>query len=148
MEEYNVNHTARQVLEIIPLVMRIVTAELRRGTHHPIVPAQLGVLTILAQRSCNLSELAEQHAVSLPTMSSTVSKMVEQGWVARARSSHDRRHLLIKLTPAGRTVLEQITAQMVTRVAELLTPLTAEAHKDLTAGLAVLQQVFAVPINH
>jgi DNA-binding MarR family transcriptional regulator len=138
--------TARQILEIVPAVMQIVAAELRQ-TEHPMVPTQLGVLTLLADHPCNLSEIAGHHAVSLPTMSNTISKMARHGWVQRSRSPEDRRKLLIEIMPQGLAVLEQIGLQVVSRIAELLKPLSEEERETLLAGLAVLQTAFAVVPN-
>jgi DNA-binding MarR family transcriptional regulator len=132
---------AQAVLQIIPSVMRFLTAELRQ-TNTPITPPQLGVLTLLAEDSYNLSELAEQHGVSLPTMSSIVSKMVAAGWVERERSSQDRRVVMLALTPAGHTLLEQIGKQFIGKVAEQLTAVPADKLNELQGGLTLLQTVF------
>jgi DNA-binding MarR family transcriptional regulator len=134
---------ARRIIEILPTVMQVVTAELRR-TQYPLVPTQLGVLTMLADHPCNLSELAEHHVVSLPTMSNIISKMVAQGWVARTRAEHDRRMLLIEITAVGRGVWLEIGRQIISRITELLTPLSADEREALLTGLVLLQTAFAV----
>lgn len=135
--------TARQIVEIVPAVMQIVAAELRRA-EHPMVPTQVGVLTLLAHHPCNLSELAGYHAVSLPTMSNTISKMVKLGWVQRKRSPQDRRMLLIEITREGLDVWEQIGRQVIAAVNDLLRPLSERERVTLLDGLAVLRQAFAV----
>ncbi len=137
-------HTAaREVLEIIPLVMRTVAAELRRAGQ---APSHFRLLAMLAHRASNLSELAEKHAVSLPTMSNTISTLVERGWVKRTQAAHDRRQVLIELTPAGRTVLAAIRRQAEAHVAELLAPLSQSERKTLLAGLAILREVFEASV--
>ncbi|MEZ4641301.1 MAG: MarR family transcriptional regulator [Chloroflexota bacterium] len=72
--------TAQQILLILPMLMRIMAAEFRQ-MQRALLPAHLSVMFILSQGSCNLSELAEQLAVSPPTMSNTVSKLVADGLV-------------------------------------------------------------------
>ena len=139
--EHNHHGIAQSILQIIPSVMRFLAAELRQADV-PLLPPQLGALTLLAQKSYNLSELAEQHGVSLPTMSSTMSKMVAAGWVERQRSEEDRRIVMLALTPAGHTLVQNIGQQLVHRVAKELTELPADALKDLQTGLAVLQTIF------
>jgi DNA-binding MarR family transcriptional regulator len=134
---------ARQVVEIVPAIMQIVAAELRHA-EYPMVPTQIGVLTLLAHHSCNLSELAVYHAVSLPTMSNTISKMVKLGWVQRTRSPHDRRMLLIEITEEGLAVWEQIGRQVISAVTDLLRPISGSEREMLLAGLAVLRRAFAV----
>jgi DNA-binding MarR family transcriptional regulator len=133
--------TAQQVVEIVPLVMRVVAAELRR-TQRPLIPAHLGVLFFLAQRPRNLSELAELQAVSLPTMSNTIGKMAQEGWLERTRAAHDRRMLLIEITPAGEAILAEISGDIIGKVAQLLNPLSPEDLGALQAGLAILRRSF------
>ena len=137
----NNSQTAAQVVEIVPLVMRIVAAELRQ-TEPFLIPAHLGVLFLLTQQPRNLSELAELQAVSLPTMSNTISKMAQEGWVTRTRADHDRRVLLIEITPAGEAVLAEMSGYIVNKVAQILDPLSAAELEMLRAGLVILRRAF------
>src|SRR5258708_30928058 len=75
--------SARDILEIIPLVMRTVAAELRSAGEMP-APAHFGLLSILSARPRMLTELAALQGVSLPTISNSISAMVDRGWVPRA----------------------------------------------------------------
>jgi DNA-binding MarR family transcriptional regulator len=125
----------------VPLIMRVVAAELRR-TGQGLVPAHLGVLLLLSQEPRNLSELAEHQAVSLPTMSATVSKMAQAGWLKRTRAVHDRRMLLIEITPSGESALAQISAHIIENVATILAPLSTEDLAALRTGLAILRRSF------
>ena len=133
----------RQVLETIPLVMRTLASELRH-TGYTMAPGHFRLLFILTKRSHNLSELAERQAVTLPTMSNSVTTLVERGWVKRVRAPHDRRMVFIELTPAGRAVLSDIRRRAEERVVELLAPLSPAECDRLSAGLEVLGSVFAL----
>lgn len=133
--------TARQVLEIIPPVMRIVSAELRRA-QPAMIPAHLGVLFLLSQQPRNLSELAGLQMVSLPTMSNTVSKMVGEGWVRRTQSERDRRMWLIEITPAGQATLDEMSKRVIAATARLLDKLSADDLDALRKGLTILQRSF------
>src|SRR2546423_14051248 len=101
--------TARELLEIIPLVMRTVAAELRAAGEMP-APAHFGLLSILNVRPRMLSDLASLQGVSLPTMSSSISAMVERGWVRRTSPApeSDRRVVTIEVTATGRAALERV----------------------------------------
>src|SRR2546423_11388584 len=81
--------SAREILEIIPLVMRTVAAELRPAGELP-APAHFGLLSVLSIRPRMLTDLASLQGVSLPTMSSSVSAMVERGWAKRLAAVDDR----------------------------------------------------------
>ena len=65
---------ARKLLQIIPSVMQTLAAELRK-TGQLLSPSQFGVMVTLHYHPCNLSELAEHQGVSLPTMSSTITRL-------------------------------------------------------------------------
>jgi hypothetical protein len=60
MTRVQARDTAREILEIIPLVMRTVAAELRAAGEMP-APAHFGLLSILSIRPRMLSDLAFLH---------------------------------------------------------------------------------------
>jgi DNA-binding MarR family transcriptional regulator len=133
---------AEKVILTIPIIMRMVTADMRRQQTQ-LVPAQLGVLGALAQyASCNLSELAEHSGVSLSTMSGTISHMVGQGWVKRTPDPRDRRMILLELTPDGRVLLTEMVQLIVSHISDLLAPLSAAELTAIENGLVTLQKVF------
>ena len=137
---------ARDILQIVPLVMRAVAAELRSAGELP-APAHFGLLSILSQRPRTLTELASLQGVSLPTMSSSISAMVERGWVRRGAPEADKRVVLIDVTTTGRAALDRVAKAAEAHLAEVLAPLDAPSRRRLHAGLAVLRKVFtpAVP---
>ncbi len=133
---------ARQLLEVLPRVMRLVAAELWRADP-PLAPSHLRALRRLVDGSRNLSELAQELGVSLPTMSKTVSHLSERGWVSRVEAEHDRRMLCLALTPSGRIALGRIHARAVRQVSRLLEPVSGSDGEALLAGLAVLGRTLA-----
>jgi len=132
---------ARDVLEIIPLVMRTVAAELRAGGELP-APAHFGLLPILVEHSRTLTELATLHGVSLPTMSSSITAMAERGWVRRAAPETDRRVVMIEVTPTGRSALDRVARCAEAHLADVLAPLDAPSRRRLQNGLGELRKVF------
>ena len=108
MTRVQARETAREILEIIPLVMRTVAAELRAAGEMP-APAHFGLLSILSVRPRTLTDLASLQGVSLPTMSNSISAMVERGWVRREAPDGDRRVVMIEVTPTGRAALERVS---------------------------------------
>lgn len=137
---------AQQVVAVILLVMQTLASEMRR-TEPGLAPAHLRLLTVLAQRAHHLRELAEVQEVTLPTMSSSVTTLVERGWVSRIRDARDRRMVLIELTPAGWAVLEDIKGKIEAHVGEFLGPLSATDCQQVLAGLAILRAAFASNAN-
>ena len=142
MTRVQARETAHELLEIIPLVMRTVAAELRAAGEMP-APAHFGLLSILAVRPRMLTDLASLQGVSLPTMSNSISAMVERGWVRRAAPEADRRVVMIEATPTGRAALERVSRCAEAHLAEVLAPLDLPARKRLQGGLGVLRKVFS-----
>ena len=142
MTRVQARDTAREILEIIPLVMRTVAAELRAAGEMP-APAHFGLLLILSVRPRMLSDLASLQGVSLPTMSNSISAMVERGWVRREAPDGDRRVVMIDVTPTGRAALERVGRAAEAHLADVLAPLDLPARRRLVGGLGVLRKVFA-----
>ena len=120
MTRVQARETAREILEIIPLVMRTVAAELRAAGEMP-APAHFGLLSVLSVRST----------------------MVERGWVRRAAPEGDRRVVMIEVTTTGRAALERVSRCAEVHLAEVLAPLDMPARRRLQGGLGVLRKVFA-----
>ena len=133
-----VRAVSQEIVEVIPLIMRTIVAD-HHSSSHSMSPAHLRLLTILAHHSCNLSELALRQAVRLPTMSNSISVLVQRGWVKRVPSPDDRRQVVLELTPDGRAVLCDIKGQAEARVAELLGRLSSDELKRLSAGITILE---------
>ena len=134
--------TARDILEIIPLVMRALRADLHQPPDLP-SPVHFRLLHALLDGPHNLSELAEKHNVTLPTMSNTITTLCEHGLVVRTKSRDDRRRVIIQLTPEGQALFEKIKSQAECRIVETLSSLSEKEHRQLSEGLAVLKRAFA-----
>jgi DNA-binding MarR family transcriptional regulator len=70
-------------------------------------PAQLHVLGVLREVGpITVSQLASLLAISAPSTSAMVDRMVDAGLVERARSEEDRRIVSVWVTPAGEQALK------------------------------------------
>jgi DNA-binding MarR family transcriptional regulator len=141
MTKPQARETAREILKIIPLVMRTVAAELRAAGEMP-APAHFGLLSTLALQAHTLTELARLQGVSLPTMSDSVTTMAQRGWVRRTIASKDRRSVVIEVTATGRAALDRVGRSAEAHLAVALAPLDATSRRRLQAGLGVLGKVF------
>ena len=135
---------AKRVLETIPLFMRYLRQDMQR-LHEQLDPGQMQILGMLSHHEFSVSELAERHKVSPPSMSKTVNSMVERGWVERVPVPSDRRVVHLKLTPEGLRMLTEIQGAMVERVAEVVATLSPEDCERLSGGLDVLYAAFGSP---
>jgi DNA-binding MarR family transcriptional regulator len=79
-------------------------AEQRVGVHG----AQLHALRQLADSpTMSLTELADRTHTDISSVSVVVSRLVEQGLVARKAADDDRRRLSLALTPRGKSLLRR-----------------------------------------
>jgi DNA-binding MarR family transcriptional regulator len=138
--------TARKLLEVMPLVMRTVAAELRAAGELP-APAHFPLLHMLSEHPRSLSELAAFRGVSLPSMSSSVTTLVGRGWVKRTapQADGDRRVVMLEVTAGGRAALDRVARVAERGLAEVLAPLNGPAGRRLQEGLGVMRAVFAAP---
>lgn len=140
VQEMTRQQIAHRILQVFLPLMRIVAAEVRR-TEYAVAPAHFGLLTMLNHGSYNLGELAEKQGVSLPTMSNSVSTLVERGWITRRSSKSDRRVIIVELTPLGEQILADIQARVEERVVEMLSDLSQNELEQLTGSMEILDNV-------
>jgi DNA-binding MarR family transcriptional regulator len=144
MTRTQARESARDLLEIMPLVMRTLAAELRAAGEMP-APAHFALLAMLAERPRTLTELANLRGVSLPTMSNSITALVQHAWVRRVESTEDRRVVMVEVTATGRSALDRVTRSAEGHIAEALASLDSTSRRRLQAGLGVLRKVFTVP---
>lgn len=86
-------------------------------------PHQFSVLARLDRAAATPGELAEIEKVSAPSMTRTVSALVQAGLVGREDNPADRRQVVLRLTDSGREQLRDVRARrdvwMSTRLAQL-----------------------------
>lgn len=77
---------------------------------------EFSILVLVASNTdVNQKQLGQALDVSAPNMAITLDRLVQRGWVERVRSTKDRRSMWIRLTPAGKDLVqraEKIAATM------------------------------------
>jgi DNA-binding MarR family transcriptional regulator len=132
---------AKGLLEVIPRMMHGLRGELWRGAP-PLEAAMFRTMAGLGRRPCSLSDLAGRQGVSLPTMSRTISSLVERGWVERREDPGDRRQVRLELTPVGRAHFARAQARLLRKLADGLNRLSAEEMRGLAGAIAALERAF------
>lgn len=132
---------ANRILEVIPLVMRSLAAEMRR-TGHTLSPSHFRVLAHLYMERMSLGELARQICVSPPTISRSITTLQERGWVQRVPSNRDGRVVFAELTPQGRQVLGEMERQSRQWISHYLEGLSTQEQQALLTGIDLLRDVF------
>src|SRR5262245_52484967 len=135
---------AREVLDVIPLVMRTVRTEMRRHRAPGLSVPHFRVLAYLGRNAgASLSEVAEHVGLQLPSMSTLIDGLVTRGFVTRAPSATDRRRVTLNLTPSGQATLATSRQHSQAKLAEHLAALTPEQQATIIAAMGALREVFA-----
>lgn len=125
--------TLRSIVRELRLASR--EAEQRVGVHG----AQLHALRRLADSpATSLTELADRTHTDISSVSVVVSRLVEQGLVARKSADDDRRRLSLGLTARGRALLRRAPETGTSRLLRAAANLTDREVHALATGLSKL----------
>jgi DNA-binding MarR family transcriptional regulator len=93
-------------------------------------PSHLRVLHLLAPTNTwAMKDLAEQLGLTPPSLTAITRRLVQTGLVQRQTHPDDSRISLLSLTEAGRALHEQLYAEHLARMEQLLAGLTAEEQR-------------------
>src|SRR6476646_2985017 len=88
---------AREMLDAVPLVMRVIRAHMCRHRSGLSVPQFRTLCFLSGAEGSSLSAAADFVGLSLPAM----SRLVDVGLLRRRHSDDDRRHVRLSVTRAG-----------------------------------------------
>ncbi len=128
MDKWTPERVAHELLAVVPLLTRIVAAEVRREAGDDTTMQQFRVLTHLAEGVLTVSGLARRRRVTLQAMGELVQILVERGWIAR---SPDPSHY------------ERVQARVLDQIVPLLARLDTRETAAVQAALPALRRVFA-----
>jgi DNA-binding MarR family transcriptional regulator len=141
MKIWTTEEITHELLAVLPLLNRIVAAEVRREAGEETTMPQFRVLAHLVDGPLTLSVLARKRRVSLQSMGELVQALVERGWVVRIPDPTDRRQHLLHLTEEGRAHYERAQEQALRRLAPLLDELTGDEMAAVQQALPALHRV-------
>ena len=106
---------------------------------HDIEPWEFDVLAALRRAGTpyqlSPGRLIKETLVTSGTMTNRVDRLATRGLVERLPDPHDRRGVLVRLTPEGRRTVDGALASLLTREQELLVGLDASAQGRLATML-------------
>ena len=134
---------AQEVMETVPLVMHFIRTEMRSCRAPSLSVPQFRVLTFLSRRpGAPLTSVTEHLGVSRSTASALVDRLVRRQLVSRTADPRERRCVVLTLTPAGAQHLRQGREATCSRLAKMLTGLSAADLMQVAAGLTLLGSAF------
>lgn len=140
---------AEQVMEVVPLVMRIIRTKLHEQRADMNIHQLRSMLYIDRNHETSLSKVAAHVGVSLPTMSVLIDKLVERKLVSRdARCGDgDRRKMCLSLTLQGQDQLSVTYAFAQKFLAEKMSVLSTEELKTISQAMQILQSLFILNLE-
>jgi DNA-binding MarR family transcriptional regulator len=137
---------AQEILDVVPVVMRTIRAELRRHRTADLSVPQFRTLAFIDRcADASLSDVAEHIGLTLPSMSKIVDGLVARKLVTRQTHATDRRRMMLALTPRGQTALQASREATRACLAEDLTGLTERQRETIAQALEILRPVFTPP---
>lgn len=135
---------AREVLEVVPLVMRGIRKQLRKhGAQVLSVPQFRTLLFISSHKGVSLSEVAEHIGLTMPSMSVLVDGLVTHNFVIRRTHQDDRRRMTLMLTERGEVTLRKAREGTQAYLIERLNPFSEAERGIVIRAMRILRQVFS-----
>lgn len=141
--EINAERCAAEVVEIIPLVLGFIRAQMRNQGEPFLSISQFRSLMFLYRYpNSSLSKLATYLGVTRPTASAICDRLVQESLVYRTQDPLERRAVELKLTPTGGARLDEIRSIASTKISPMFSDLSEDEMRIMLDGLAILSKVF------
>jgi DNA-binding MarR family transcriptional regulator len=134
---------ARELLEVVPPIMRVIRAEMRSRTTLELSVPQFRALSYLNRHAgASLSPVADHIGLTRPAMSILIDGLVNRKLVARETDPVDRRRLTLSLTRQGQSLYAAARQHTQARLAGRLAALSPAEREALAASLEQLRSLF------
>jgi len=133
----------REVLDVVPLAMRAIRAQLRKhGAKEVSVPQFRTLAYLNRHEGTSLSDVAEHIGLTLPSMSALIDSIVMKGLVIRQTHPEDRRRMTLTLTERGRATLRVAHEAAASYLEERIGQLSATERATVIEAMQVLKRIF------
>ncbi|MBM4047014.1 MAG: MarR family transcriptional regulator [Planctomycetes bacterium] len=145
MAENGLERDVRRVAALFPQIFKQLTAVESRKTAPPeITIAQVRALRILGENDGRtMGELSDAAAITMPTATATVDKLVEAGLASRENDPSDRRVVRVKLTDKGRQFVEEHNRRRLEYVGRALRRLPTTDRAELVKAFETINSILA-----
>jgi len=140
-----IRDNAQQIVDVVPLVMRIIRNRLRERRAADIsVPQFRALLYLNRNHGASLSDLADHIGLTPPSMSKLIDRLVVRKLVSRGACREDRRRISLSLTSQGRDELNAAYACTQKFLIGKMVCLSEEDLKTIFRVMQVLQSLFVL----
>jgi len=139
----NAEGTARELLALLPLINRIMVADLRREVGEDTTMPQFRVLAYLSATPLTLSDISRLRRVSLQAAGELIQTLVDRGWIKRVPDPKDRRQMLLHLTDEGQHQYQRAHDRMLAHLIPFVEMLSDKEIAAVQIALPALQRVLS-----
>lgn len=137
---------ATEVLEAVPLVMRVLRAHARSESSPELSMPQFRALAFVGRNEgAMLVDVAAFLGLTAPAASKLVDGLVAAGLVAREAGVSDRRCVALKLKAGGRRIYRRAVESAEQYLAEHLADLNPEARGEVLRAMKAMRSIFDDP---
>jgi DNA-binding MarR family transcriptional regulator len=134
---------AAELLEVVPLIMRAMRAEVRRQRAPELSMPQFRALAFVGRnKGAALSDVAAFLGLGLPSASKLIDGLVASKFVVREIALGDRRKVYLALSPAGHAKFKVMVTQSRNFLAGKVAHFSGSQRRHLTEILAALRLTF------
>jgi DNA-binding MarR family transcriptional regulator len=128
-----IDDATRDALVEMSFVIQHLLSEV--ADRHRLSLTQMRLLGILRDREPGMLELARYLNLEKSSVTGLVDRAEQRGLVSRKPGTEDGRAVHVSITPAGRSIIEQIEIALAEPLTDLLTPLPPRRRAQLTSLL-------------
>jgi len=137
----NSKQLATRFIQLAPLMIRAVKAEIREVADGRITHAQYRILSNIVRGNTTVGKIATDQGVSQPSMSKMVEALVQKGLVQRTASVTDRRQISLKLSAKGAKLFEDLKEAAAKNFSQKLKKLSTKQQTDLEKALDLIDPI-------
>ena len=134
---------ARELLEVIPVIMKDIRSEMRSRRPHDLTVPQFRTLAFVDRNEgASLSAVANHMGLTLPSTSRLVDGLIARGMLTREDNPADRRRVKLGVTNHGLRILETSRRGTLTYLANKIASLSAEDREVIVKAMKAMRFVF------
>ncbi len=134
---------AMELMDVVPLVSRVIRAEMRQHRGPDLSVPQFRTLAFVGRRpGTSLSDVAAHIGLTLPSMSRLVDGLVKRELLLRLQHHADRRRITLTLTAHGQATLASTRQVVQEQLAQTLETLSPEQREIVVQGMLTLRPLF------
>jgi DNA-binding MarR family transcriptional regulator len=134
---------AREILDVIPLVMRDIRTQMRsRRTPDLTIPQFRTLLFVNRNVGASLSQVADHMGLTMPSTSKLVDALIKGELMTRQEHPSDRRRVSLVVTQRGFTLLEASRKGTLAYLTEKLEGISSSETETILKAMKALRMVF------